>query len=409
MINISNKYECCGCEACAQMCPAKCISIEYDSEGFFYPKVNVNKCIKCGACENVCPIIQEKKSNQYKSNKDEKIECYSVINKDENVRLRSSSGGFFSIIAEKVLLSGGVVYGAAMSDDCKSVKHIAIQSIEELEKLRGSKYVQSCITDTYKQVKFDLQAGRKVLFSGTPCQVNALKYFLCVDYNNLICVDFICHGVPSPKVWRKYVEYREKRDGSTARKIYFRNKMYGWKNFALKINYDENKVYVKKNSEDLFMQAFLRDVCLRPSCHQCVFKKGNHRSDLIMADFWGVQNVSKDMDDDKGTSLVIVNSERGKNVFYELYSIMECKVEEFDKIEKYNSAYMNSSKPNRKRNKFFYYLDKIEFDVLVKKYARKKINYKEQIINITDKIRLTSVMLKMYHWLQNKCTITKDR
>lgn len=399
MIDIKNKADCCGCSACEQICPQKCILMTEDIEGFKYPIVNNQECIKCGMCIKICPILKQKQEKKlFFQNKE--LECYSAINRDDKKRLQSSSGGIFSLIAERIIADDGVVFGAAMSKDCRSVHHVFVNSVDEMIEIIGSKYVQSDIGDSFIKAKHELEKGRKVLFSGTPCHIAALKTFLRRDYENLFTIDFICHGVPSPKVWRKYINYREKKDNGIANKVYFRRKVDGWKNFSINIVYEGGKEYVMKKDKDLYMQAFSRDVCLRQSCYQCVFKGTNHASDLTIADFWGVQNISRHMDDDKGTSLIIINSHRGKEIFNAMSSSLVSNKEKFDLAIKYNPAYLYSSKPNRKRKQFFRYLDRMSFDKLIKKEAPRRMTYKERIVFITNKIGITQMLLRIYRKLK---------
>ena len=296
MIHIQNKIDCCGCHACAQICPQHCITMQPDAEGFLYPQIDETACIHCNLCEKVCPILQS-----LEEPKDKTPAAYAAINKDDDIRRQSSSGGVFTLLAEYILAQGGVVFGAAMADDQRSVRHIAVETPEDLAALRGSKYLQSTIGNTYGEAKQALQAGRKVLFTGTPCQIEGLKSFLQGrEYPNLYCMDVICHGVPSPLAWQTYVSEQETRAGVPARRTFFRHKKYGWKTFALLLEFSNNKAYECVLSKDAFMQAFLQNACLRPSCHACHFKKLNRVSDITVADYWGVQNQQPDMDDDKG-------------------------------------------------------------------------------------------------------------
>ncbi|NLZ52236.1 MAG: 4Fe-4S dicluster domain-containing protein, partial [Thermoanaerobacteraceae bacterium] len=216
---IKEKKDCMGCYACKNICSLNCITMQSDNEGFWYPKVNYENCTKCGKCINVCPIMNQKEFEN-------KPQGFACINRDENIRLESSSGGIFTLIAEQVIEDGGVVFGAAFNEKFQ-VEHSYIEVQEELYKFRGSKYVQSKIGETYNQAKKFLEMQRKVLFTGTPCQIAGLKSFLGRPYENLFCIDIVCHGVPSPYVWEKYIKYREKKAGSTTQRIAFRRKDEG--------------------------------------------------------------------------------------------------------------------------------------------------------------------------------------
>ena len=280
MIIIDDKTKCSGCHACANACPKNCISMVSDEEGFWYPQVNKEKCIDCGLCEKVCPII-----HKWQSDDSLTTTAMAAINLNEEIRLKSSSGGIFTLIAEKIIDQGGVVFGAAFSDDFKSVQHICVDNIADLDKLRGSKYVQSKIGDTYKQAKEYLDSGRKVLFSGTPCQIGGLYSYLRKPYENLLTQDIICHGVPSPMVWEKYVEEHERKISSKANKVTFRNKKNGWKAYSVFIGFENRKQYLKEHSADMYIKAFLSDICLRPSCFDCQFKGIKRHADITLTDF----------------------------------------------------------------------------------------------------------------------------
>lgn len=372
MIKIKDKKECCGCYACYNICPKQCIEMKSDGEGFCYPKINKAQCINCNLCEKVCPII-----NPMERKASKKI-SYAAINRNEQVRLDSSSGGIFSILAEDIIKNNGVVYGASF-DKNFNVKHKRIVSITDIELLRGSKYVQSSIGDIYKQVKADLENNKQVLFTGTPCQVEGLKSFLRKEHNNLITMDFICHGVPSPIVWEKYIEEKKNENNKLKqiKNIYFRNKDIGWKLFSLKIIFDEN-IYISNLNDDTFMKGFLQDVYLRPSCYQCKFKKLNRASDVTVADFWGIENILPKMDDDKGTSLVVLHSEKGKQLFDKLSDKMILSEININDGIKYNPSMITSVKYNKKRENFFAGLNAGENLInLIEKYTR--LSFKQRV------------------------------
>lgn len=372
MIEIRTKEDCCGCYACYNICPKECITMESDNEGFWYPKIDKNKCIDCNLCEKVCPII-----NPVKRANSKKI-AYAGMNKDDQIRVKSSSGGIFSILAEYIIKNNGIIYGASF-DENFNIKHKRILCNTDLDLLRGSKYVQSSIGDIYKQVKSDLESNRQVLFTGTPCQVEGLRSYLRKEYVNLITMDFICHGVPSPLVWKKYLEEMKKSKQENIKNIYFRNKDIGWKVFSLKIIFDE-KIYINNLSKDLFMKGFLQDVYLRPSCYSCKFKKINRVSDITVADFWGIEKVLPKMDDDKGTSLIVIHSEKGKQLFDELSEKMILNEVNLNEAIKYNSSMIKSVKYNEKRNSFFAELNSgKELTDLIRKYT--KISFEKRVKN----------------------------
>lgn len=378
MINVQDKKKCCACSACYNICPVNAIEMVEDEKGFKYPQVNKEKCINCGLCEKVCPILNSS------TKVDNSPEAYAVKNKNEIIRKQSSSGGIFTLLAEKILQDGGVVFGATFDENWR-VKHEYVEKVEDLEKIRGSKYLQSTIGDTYSQVKKFLLEGRKVMFTGTPCQIEGLKSFLQKDYENLFTQDIICHGVPSPKVHSKYIEFiRKQVNGETIEEINHRTKKNGWKdyNFYIKFN---NTEYMHSHNTDLYMQAFLKNTSLRDSCYDCKFKKRNRVSDITLADFWGIESVLPEMDDDKGTSLVIVNSEKGKKIFESVKDKIEYQKVDFDDAISHNPSMVSSSKQDFNREKFFENLDTMPFDKLVSKYTYKP-NFFRKVINKVKRI-----------------------
>lgn len=361
MIRINDKRDCMGCYACSNICPQSCIYMERDQEGFWYPQVDYEKCIKCGLCIKVCPIIN-------KITVENKPTAYACINKDDSIRLKSSSGGIFTLIAEQVIDNGGVVFGAGFNESFE-VSHSYVEKKEELEKFRGSKYVQSKIGDTYKQAKDFLKEGREVVFTGTPCQIGGLNSFLGQPYENLFCIDIICHGVPSPDVWKRYVSHQENGANSLIRTINFRRKDESWKRYSVSFLYENNTEYKQTVDKDLYMRAFLKDICLRPSCYDCEFKTLHRQSDITLADFWGIQNILPEMDDDKGTSLIFVNSTNGKSMLDQIKNNILYKKVDINQAVTYNSAAIKSAGYNLNRKKFFDELNHLPFDQLIEKYC----------------------------------------
>lgn len=284
-----------------------------DNEGFLYPVVDDTICVDCGLCEKVCPVI-----NQNEPRKPLKV--YAAKNANEEVRLKSSSGGIFSLLAEAVIAEEGVVFGAKF-DENWNVVHSWTDTKEGIAAFRGSKYVQSIVGNTYVEVREFLKQGRKVLFSGTPCQIAGLKKFLRKEYDNLLTVDVVCHGVPSPLVWQEYL--KEISKGKEILKIDFRDKKIGWKNYRVVVKGNDDIVDQPFN-ENIFMKGFLKNLYLRPSCYACTARSGKSGSDISIADFWGVQNYYPEFDDDKGIGLVLVNTELGSISFNHLNA---CSIE----------------------------------------------------------------------------------
>ena len=353
MINITDQHNCCGCEACVQACPKNCISFEEDAEGFRYPKVDSSICVECGACEKVCPMI-----TPYETRKPQQV--LAAINPDEKIREQSSSGGIFSILAENVIREGGVVFGVRFDERWQAVFDHA-ETVEGLSAFRGSKYLQARVGNAFKEARDFLKAERKVLFSGTPCQIAALRRFLHRDYENLLCVDFICHGVPSPKVWQLYLDEVTQNALHAIRDVQFRNKKQGWKRFNFDMTYDADGQHYNISSwhrENHYMRIFLDDVILRPSCYACKAKGGRSHSDLTIADFWGIDLLHPQMDDDRGTSLVLLHTEKG------VASFKACHLNpwqaQYDDILRFNPALERSAKEYPKRCSFFIRLNNAE-------------------------------------------------
>lgn len=348
MIEIKEKHNCCGCEACSQTCPKHCIRMREDEEGFCYPEVIKVNCVECQLCEMVCPM----RANVTQQVQEVELKSYIAFSEDESIRLASSSGGLFSVCAKKILRENGVVFGAAFDEDFM-VHHIVIDCEEQLKLLQGSKYLQSRIENTYNDAENYLKEGKKVLFSGTPCQIAGLKRFLRKDWANLITIDILCHGVPSPKVWYRYLKEQEEMYGGTVQQTFFRHKNYGWKKYALLLKFSNNKAYENILSKDRFMQFFLSNICLRPACYFCQFKEIPHPSDITLGDCWGVEQHSPEMDDDKGTSVVIVNSPIGKELFESISDGLITKEMPLDIVLPVDAESRNSVEAHCNRNKFF--------------------------------------------------------
>lgn len=355
---VSNEL-CTGCTACMNICPKQAIKMMENSDGFKYPVIDKEKCINCELCIKTCPVLNTQDNNSLN-------ECYVGYNKDNEIRFNSSSGGIFSLIANYVLEQKGIIIGAAFNNENK-LEHIAVEKNKDLRKLMGSKYLQSDLNDIYKYVRDNIK-NRKILFVGTPCQVAGMKAFLKNDYDNLICVDLFCHGVPSPKLFFKYVQELEKEYNSSMINYNFRDKCTGWKNYSNVAEFNNNRM-TQSQGNNSYMKLFLSNVSLRESCFNCNFKIGNKYSDITIGDFWGIEKYYPKMDDDFGTSAIIINTVKGKKVFDSLKNMMiyeECKISE---IIDYNPCLKESVIRPRKRNKFFKDLDKYSINKLEKKYV----------------------------------------
>lgn len=347
MPSLAEKQLCTGCEACVSVCSKQCITMKSALDGFFYPEiVKPEQCINCNQCINVCPVIQSKYL------KEQPTKVYAAISIDEELRKQSSSGGVFSELAKKIIQKHGVVYGAAYDEEFY-VHHTCAEDIDSLNKLRGAKYAQSEIGDCFRQIKARVQNKQYVLFSGTPCQVAGLKSFLGKEYDMLLCVDFVCHGVPSPVVWREYVQYRAEIDnaGSLPKEINLRSKHTGWSRYRYSnlYEYAEEKKYSAQSSSDLFMRLFVGDYINRESCADCQFKGYDRVSDITLGDFWGIWDIAPEMDDDQGTSLVLSHSEKGNWLLEKIAGNIKLKEVSLEEASRQNPSLVQSSERNEKR------------------------------------------------------------
>ncbi len=351
MITIKDKAECTGCTACENICPVGAISLQTDQEGFCYPITDEKSCIHCGLCEKTCPLSATREIKAQPS-------AYAVKANDEYVLEKSSSGGVFYYLAKQVISCGGIVYGVTINEDIKA-KHIGIENLDEIFKIMGSKYVQSDLNKVFIKIKENLIKGRIVMFVGTPCQVAGLHSYLGKKYESLITVDLICHGVPSPKVFDKYVSYLEERFGKKIQDVKFRSKIVSWKRFSFVVKFDDGSEWAEEFTNNTYMKAFINNLILRPSCYRCHFKTVSHVSDITLADFWGVQHIKPSIDSEKGVTLCCTNTPKGEELFDAIKKEMLAEPVCFDEAIKYNSAYMESAHVNRMRRWFFEHLDRI--------------------------------------------------
>ena len=402
MIQINDKSHCCGCTACVQRCPKQCITLSEDEEGFLYPKVDVTNCIECGLCEKVCPVLHQG------TPKFPDV-CYAAINPNEKVRKESSSGGIFTAIASAVLKEGGVVFGARFDTDW-SVMHDYTETYEGLAAFRGSKYLQSRIGNSFRQTEDFLKSGRKVLFTGTPCQIAGLRRYLRKDYPNLLAMDFICHGVPSPLVWQQYLQgIRKKHSDIKISQIYFRDKTVGWKKFSLTINQikkqEEITVLSEPFPQNIYMQGFLKDIYLRPSCYSCAAKSMKSGSDLTIGDFWGIGRYGKPFKHDtmKGVSLVLANTTQGEAALQEL---KDCFVEERTLeealIENHNLKSVSVLNPYRKSIISDFLNPDISLQAIATKYKLVDRSMKARVKTVATRLGLFSIVKRMYNWYKIK-------
>ena len=346
MIEIVNKTDCCGCTACANICPKDAIVMEPDGEGFLYPKVLADKCVDCGLCQKVCPIGKPKAEK-------ETLPAYIVRYDDGAIVAHSTSGGTFTAFATKIIAEGGVVYGTGYDENMRVVCKKATK-VEDLAEMRGSKFVQSHLGDAFRRIKEELKQGITVLFVGTPCQVEGLLGYLRGKPENLICIDFVCRGVPSPGLWANYVAMMEKKFGSKMVGARFKHKTYGYHATTMKIDFENGKTYYGSGRIDPMMKAFVSELASRPSCGKCDFKHLARKSDITMFDCYEFSGLTGRSDDNKGYSSVLIQSERGAALFESVrqrFTVMEV---EAAKLVKANGIMVyRSAKPHPNREAFY--------------------------------------------------------
>lgn len=353
MIYIDEKDKCCGCEACVQICPKSCVTFCEDDEGFYYPEVDIETCINCHLCEKVCPMLNQRDA-QYP------LETYSGRINDDIILRESSSGGIFSLLAEYTIMQGGVVFGARY-DECWNVVHDYTDSLEGIKAFRGSKYTQSKIGKSYILAESFLKEGRIVLFTGTSCQILGLKTFLGRGYPNLLAVDIVCHGVPSPKIWQAYLKQLNPQ-GLKITSVNLRDKSRGWKRYSYMIKAGDTTLYDDYAANSVYLKGFMSKTFLRPSCYGCPAKNGSAGSDITLADNWGIWDVNPNEFDDKGMSAILINSEKGKNVVKGLNATF--REYPFDVFIKNNLSYTESATLPKYRKLFWLKFPQMGFGVI---------------------------------------------
>lgn len=381
MIEIKDKKDCCGCNACGDICPKDAISFKTDNEGFWYPEVNEDKCIHCGLCDKICPIIN---IDSLKKNDFEQSECYACENKNLEVVFDSTSGGLFSAFADRMYRDHGYVGGAVFSDDFKSVKQFISADKRDLLKLRSSKYLQSDLTGFFSNVKKLLESGEKVLVCGCPCQMTALRSFLRRDYENLLVLDFICLGINSPLIWRKYLDTFEERYHSPVVYAKAKSKEYGWRNLTQKIKLANGQTLYETKDISNYTRGYIgTHAYMRPSCYDCQFRGYPRISDITLADLWGIEKFSSELEKNLGTSLVMVNSNKGKVWFEKIKYRLNFISIPFREATQGNPALVeNPSQPAINREEFFKDVNNISFLKVAEKY-----NFSSTVIQKGNKIR----------------------
>ena len=349
MIAINDKIDCCGCWACFNACPKRCIEMFEDDEGFRYPQIDQSSCVDCGLCEKVCPVL-----NADPNDIPHKQYGYLVQHKDPFIRKESTSGGAFTAIAEYVLQNGGVVFGAGYKEGTFVVGHQAVENEDDLRIFRNSKYVQSEIGDCFIQVRDYLKNDRMVLFSGTPCQIEGLRGFLHYkNYDNLILVDLVCHGIPSPGIFKKYIDMQKEVIGGNFTNVLFRDKYYGYHYSSFSIyNQEREKNYHKGVDTNAYLRAFVNNYSLRPSCYDCRFKKRYRHSDFTLWDCYITEKFTQTLDS-KGTTSLLVQTGKANKAFDEITDMIKYVSVNPDNMVAEEKAMVQSAPVNPQRELFF--------------------------------------------------------
>ena len=359
MILFYDKKDCFGCTTCKNSCPKEAIKMKEDEEGFLYPVIEKSKCIECGICKKVCPM------NNYNKLFNKPL-VYAAKNIDDSIRMKSASGGAFSAISDYVLENGGVVYGASYNDKFK-VEHKKAINKEERNKFMGAKYVQSNLNNIFKDVKEELEDNKLVLFTGTPCEVAGLNNYLKKDYDNLINCDIVCHGTPSPKIFEEYIKYIENKYNKI-RSISFRDKESGWKNQKWKIELEDKKVLLDSADVKIYKRIFNKHYAQRPSCHHCKFASLKRPSDITLGDFWGIEKAIPDFSDEKGVSLLLVNTSKGKEILNLIKDKLDLRESNCESCMQPQLDHPTKAADNRKE--FWQDYLKNGFEYVVEKYCR---------------------------------------
>lgn len=378
MIEITKKTMCCGCTACASICPQNCIEMVEDEEGFLYPKVDKERCTSCGLCNRVCPV-----ENPAQPKPGERS---SVVMRADNrdVVMDSTSGGLLTPLAEWMFENKGVLCAATFDDDFH-VKHMLYDSMtkKQYERVRGSKYVQSDLRGLFSQIRSLLNEGRFVCFIGTTCQVSGLRTYLMKDYDNLLLVDLVCHGVPSPKLWEKYLQYQTKAYGSPLKKVNFRNKTYGYHSGTMKLEFENGKEYYGSARVDFMLKSFFKEISSRPICYTCPFKTLERCSDLTIYDCWHVNELVPSIkDDDRGYTNIIIQTQKGKEVLAALKGRIICESCDTEQAVALDGIMVrNCAKPHPKRAQFYQNFDETPLEQQIQRFI--PISRKDHIIEGT--------------------------
>lgn len=388
MIDQATACNCTGCSACVNACPVNAVSLKANEQGFCYPHVDYDKCIKCQKCLKVCPSL-----NPLVVTRDWDPDVYAAWNRDEHIRVESTSGGVFSALADAVLRRGGYVAGAVYDNDFV-IRHTLIHSVYDIKHQRQSKYAQSELGTIFREIKALLQSGRLVLFCGTPCQSAGLQKYLGKEYENLICCDFICRGVISPKVYQKFLNDMKPDVQADLQRVHFKNKDFGWNRFSTKLTFSDGRTYHRDRNEDYYMRGYLRhNLYLRDCCYRCDYKTLPRGSDISLGDFWGIGNYDVSLDNEQGTSVVIVNSQKGRELLSWASDSLALFKRTMEEALAGNSCLRNSAAPGKYRAYFFKKMDYVPFAELIEKIDKK-----------TGKQKLSERILQWISLIKHKIT-----
>lgn len=364
--------KCVACYACQNVCPKEAVVLIPDNRGFAYPQIDTSKCIYCGACDKVCPVQNKKDCERKNSDAD----VYAVWSLNSEIRNESTSGGFFSELAIAVLEDGGYVCGAVY-DGVYRIRHTVICNIDDLAKVRQSKYAQSDMGYVFGEICRLLQEGKQVLFCGTPCECAGLKGFLKKEYPNLIVCDFICRGSNSPKAYKSFVESLEKKYKSTAKRVWFKEKKYGWNRFSTYVEFENGRSYRKDRYTDYFMRGYLEhSLYLRPCCELCQFKNHAKYANITMADFWGIEKYTKNKSTNSGTSLIFLHSKKARDIFEKIKPMLYCEKHTYEEALGANPSLEKPTHRSKVADRFLMDLDTVDFCDNISRYCDYSVKFK---------------------------------
>jgi len=390
---LTTEKDCCGCTACFHICPAKAIFMASDEEGFIYPNINKGKCIDCGLCKKVCAF-----KNQNSLNRNKNIGVYAVKHISDYVREKSTSGGFFSLISQRIIEKDGIIYGAGFDENMVVCHQRAVDKFQ-YEKFMGSKYVQSEMRDTLINIEADLRTGLLVLFTGTPCQAASVSSFLGIkkiSLDNLLLCDIICHGVPNPKIFKDYLNLCQKKIGKKVVNHLFRSKENGWHSHTEKNVFEDGTEDCSSYFSQLYKSIFYSHLAMRPACHNCKYTSPDRVSDLTIADFWGIERVMPEFDDNKGVSCILINSVKGQIMFEELRDKMNYRISDIQSCQQPNLQ--QPTKPSPNREQFMVIYKTCGFEKAIRKYFSYGIlgDTKRIISKVLDRLNLLSSAKRVF-------------